>query len=79
MSYFATHGYTSAVELSVVLDADYVGIHRALGPSFFRSGIFQLLTIFDASFSGPANSAPPNKLHFNFRLESSTFGTELFA
>ena len=37
LSHFATPGYTPTVELLVVFNAEYVGMHRALCPSFSRS------------------------------------------
>ena len=47
--------FPPSVELPVVVNAEYVGIHRALGPSFSRSRIFQLLKNFCPSFSVPAS------------------------
>ena len=51
--------------------------HRALGPSFSRSCIVQLLKIFGPSFSGPANSASPvSGLRHCRRCHSLALGSE---
>jgi len=51
--------------------------HRALGPSFSRSCIVQLLKIFGLSFSGPANSASPvSGLRHCRRCHSLALGSE---